>query len=187
MFVGRLAREECWETVAQQTRARGCSALGQSESIGTGRWQLRSKASAAGTQRLLGPMAEPAPEDRGLRTRAAPQDASVSHGQAPRCWWGRGSDLTFLAQEPSAHQQSETVAAVLHFLGVEGLRGADSGVKSWRGTSEATPRPELCSYREMSLLFTNEAPSQECALTHWDSGVSLVPLAAELRISEAVN
>lgn len=79
------------------TRARGCSALGKRENIGTGRQQLRSKESCSkGVQTLLGPMAEEAPGEKGLRISAATQDASVSDGESPRSWWVRGN-WTFLS------------------------------------------------------------------------------------------
>lgn len=83
--------------MAHQTRARGCSALGNSENTGTGQQQLRTKGSCSeGAETLLGSMAEEAPAERGLRIRAATQDASVSDGASPQSWWV-GMNWTFLS------------------------------------------------------------------------------------------
>ena len=73
---------------------------------------------------------------------------------------GGASDLS-LPQELAVltpqqdHKESEDVTAGRHFLGIRGLRGADSGARGWWGASEVTSCPKTCSYREMmSLLVT---------------------------------
>lgn len=108
-------------------------------------------------------MAETVPEDRGLRNRAAPQDASVSDGQSPQSW-GVGANQTFLSSlqnfvltHHQDHKQRENMEAGLYFLGIKGLRGRDSGVRGGWGASEVTSCPKAHSYREMMFLFVTWA------------------------------
>lgn len=61
-------------------------------------------------------------------------------------------ELSVLTQQQD-HKQSEDVTAGLHFLGIRGLRGADSGARGWWGASEVPSCPKTCSYREMMFLF----------------------------------
>ncbi|KAM5316041.1 ATP-binding cassette sub-family G member 8 isoform 2-T2 [Glossophaga mutica] len=77
VFVGAFAREECWETDGSSPNE-----VQRLLSSGTERkhwhWQVTAKVQRnrqQGVRKLVGPMAEMAPEDTGLGFRAAPQDA----------------------------------------------------------------------------------------------------------------
>lgn len=113
MFVGRFAREECWETDGRslnkdQRLLSSGKEKEKKKNIDTGRQQLRSKGSCS--------KGAPMAEERGLHIRTAPQDASVSGESVASIPVRQGWIRPFFPS--SGTTNSENVAKEPHFLGI---------------------------------------------------------------------